>query len=91
MAQVYVGENTPKVRRPGKELKGFARVELAPGETKHVSVSLDARALAFYDVAAKHWQAESGTYTITVGDSSVETSLSGRVSLAKSISLAKKD
>jgi len=91
VAQVYVGENTPKVPRPGKELKGFARVELAPGETKHVSVSLDARAFAFYDVTAKVWQADSGTYTITVGDSSVETSLSGSVSLAKSISLANRE
>jgi beta-glucosidase len=91
VAQVYVGENNPKVPRPGKELKGFARVDLAPGETKHVSVSLDARAFAFYDVTAKHWQADSGTYAITVGDSSVDTPLSGSVSLAKSVSIANKD
>jgi len=41
-------------RAPAKELKGFSRVELAAGETKHVSISLDARVFAFYDVAGKH-------------------------------------
>ncbi len=84
VAQVYVGEAKPKVPRPAKELKGFARVELAAGETKRVSISLDARAFAFYDVAAKHWQADSGAYTIKVGDSSADTPLSARVSLPSS-------
>ncbi len=87
IAQIYVGENNPKVTRPAKELKGFTRVELAPGETKHISVSLDSRAFAYYDVNAKHWQADSGTYTIKVGDSLVDTPLEGSVSLAKAISI----
>ena len=67
VAQVYVGEAKPSVPRPAKELKGFSRVELAAGETKHVTMSLDARALAFYDVAGKHWQADAEAFSILVG------------------------
>jgi beta-glucosidase len=88
VAQLYVAESSPKVPRPAKELKGFARVELAAGETKHVAISLDARAFAFYDVAAKHWQADSGAYTIKVGDSSVDTPLSAGMTLPSLISIA---
>ena len=69
VAQVYVGETNPKVPRPSKELKGFARVDLAPGETKHVSVPLDARAFTYYDVAGKRWHADAGTYSVQVGRS----------------------
>ncbi len=88
VAQLYVGETNPKVARPANELKGFSRVELAPGETKHVTIALDARAFAFYDVSGKHWQADSGAYTIKVGDSSVDTPLSSSVSLPNPISIA---
>ena len=88
VAQLYVAEANPKVPRPADELKGFARVELAAGETKHVTLSLDARAFAFYDVASKHWQADSGAYTIKVGDSSVDTPLSAGVTLPSLITIA---
>jgi beta-glucosidase len=88
VAQLYVGESSPKVPRPAQELKGFARVELAAGETKRVTISLDARAFAFYDVASKHWQADSGAYTIKVGDSSVDTPLSAGMTLPSLISIA---
>jgi beta-glucosidase len=88
VAQLYVGETNPKVPRPAKELKGFARLELAAGETKHVTLSLDARAFAFFDVAAKHWQAEPGAFSILVGDSSADTPLSATLSLPKAISIS---
>ncbi len=88
VAQVYVGGANPKVPRPTKELKGFTRVEVAAGETKHVTVLLDARAFAYYDVSGKHWQADSGAYTILVGDSSANTPLRGSLSLASPISIA---
>jgi beta-glucosidase len=87
VAQLYVGEVNPKVARPAKELKGFARVELAAGETKHISIALDARSFAFYDAAEKHWHADSGTYVIKVGDSSADTPLSGNVNLPAPINL----
>ena len=69
VAQVYVGDSRPKVPRPIRELKGFARLELAPGETRHVTVALDARAFAYYDVAGKKWVVDPGKFTIEVGDS----------------------
>ncbi|MEA2959295.1 MAG: beta-glucosidase, partial [Alphaproteobacteria bacterium] len=56
VAQVYVGDTHSKVLRPVKELKGFFKVRLGPGETKKVSVMLDSRALSYYDVNAKQWR-----------------------------------
>ena len=91
VAQVYVGEAKPSVPRPAKELKGFSRVELAAGETKHVTISLDARAFAFYDVAGKHWQADAGNFSILVGDSSADTPLTANVSLPKAISIGTRE
>ena len=55
--------------RPEHELKGFERVELAPGETRHVTIPLDARSFSYYDVAAKKWVIGSNQFTISVGDS----------------------
>ena len=56
VTEVYVGEPHPAVPRPVKELKGFAKVELKPGETRRVSVTLDRRAFAYYDVKnAEDW------------------------------------
>jgi beta-glucosidase len=82
-----VGEAKPRVPRPAKELKGFSRVELAAGETKHVTLLLGARDFAFYAVAGQRWQADAGTFAILVGDSSAETPLSATVALPKAISI----
>ncbi len=87
VAQVYVSEEHPEVPRPPQELKGFARVELKPGETKHVKVPLDARSFAWYDVAAKAWHADAGTYTIHVSRSSANPQLEGKISLMRPILL----
>jgi beta-glucosidase len=81
VAQVYVGERRPPLPRPPKELKGFAKVDLAPGETKHVQVTLDRRAFSFYDVAAKRWRVQPGTFDVLVGSSSRQIELTGTVSL----------
>lgn len=71
VAQIYVAPPASStVPRAMRELKGFARVELAPGETKTVSVELDARACATFDPAAQQWKTEPGRYTIAVGASS---------------------
>jgi len=66
---VYVGAARPKVPRPPRELKGFARVDLAPGETKHVTLALEPRSFAYYDVKAKDWRIDAGQYSIELGDS----------------------
>jgi beta-glucosidase len=60
VAQVYVADTHSNVPRPPKELKGFAKVELQPGETKHVTVELNRRSLSYYDVDEKAWRAEPG-------------------------------
>jgi beta-glucosidase len=87
VAQVYVSEDNPSVPRPLKELKGFARVDLKPGETKHVTVPLNARSFAWYDVAAKAWHADAGTFMIHVSRSSADPQLHGTVSLDQPILL----
>jgi beta-glucosidase len=69
VAQVYVTENQPKVERPEHELKGFERVNLKPGETKHLSISLDERAFSFFDTRSGGWSIGSDKFTISVGDS----------------------
>jgi beta-glucosidase len=81
VAQVYVGERKPAVSRPPKELKGFSRVDLAPGETKRVEIALDRRSFSFYDVATKSWRAQPGTFDVMVGSSSRKIELSGTVSV----------
>jgi beta-glucosidase len=69
VAQLYVTEDHPKVPRPEHELKGFQRIELSPGETKHVEIPLGARSFSYYDVAAKRWTIGSNRFTVSVGDS----------------------
>src|SRR4029079_10934202 len=79
VAQVYVGQPGSKVPRPAKELKGFAKVSLKPGETKRVSVTLDDRSFSYYDAAARRWRADPGTYQVLVGRSADQTELTGTV------------
>ena len=81
VAQLYVTEDTPKVDRPVRELKGFERVSLAPGETKHVSIPLDSRSFSYYDVAAKKWAIGSSKFTISVGDSVESLPLTAELTL----------
>jgi len=69
VAQVYLTEDHPKVERPEHELKGFERVDLQPGATKHVSVQLDRRAFSYYDTGAKAWKIGGNSFTVSVGDS----------------------
>ncbi len=82
VAEVYVGEAHAKVPRPAKELKGFSKVALQPGETKHVTVTLDRRALSYYDAGAKQWRADAGEFNVLVGRSSEQIELRGKLTLA---------
>jgi beta-glucosidase len=79
-----VADDHSKIARPAKELNGFAKVALQPGETKHVSISLDARGFAYYDPTAKEWHITSGTFGILVGRSSEEIVLKGSVPVTAS-------
>ena len=79
VAQVYVGAVQSAVPRPPKELKGFSKLLLRPGETKHVSIPLDSRAFSYYDVKSHGWKIDAGTYNIYVGSSDADIKLQGKV------------
>lgn len=81
IAQVYVAKAESKVFRAPKELKGFVKVQLAPGEEKKVTVELDDRAFAFWNTATNDWCVESGEYKILVGASSRDIRLETAVKM----------
>lgn len=81
VAQVYVGDGHASVPRPPKELKGFSKVSLKPGESKHVTISLNRRAMSYYDVNSKQWKADPGEFQVLVGPSSQEIALRGKFTL----------
>ena len=70
VVQVYVGDVEASVSRPLRELKGFAKVFLEPGETQRVSCQLDERAFAFWSARFQRWVVEPGEFMIAVGNSS---------------------
>jgi hypothetical protein len=72
VVQLYVKEEKPTVDRPIKELKGFARVSLQPGESKTVKMELPYAALAFFDEATKKWKVNAGSFRVMVGESSAD-------------------
>ena len=82
IAQVYVADLHPRVPRPAKELKGFARVSLRPGELKQATVMLDRRAFSFYDTSNHNWNAVPGDFRILVGRSSADIVLQATYSLS---------
>jgi beta-glucosidase len=82
VAQVYVASKNSRVPRPVKELKGFAKINLRPGETRRVSVALDRRAVSYYDTETKQWRAEPGQYEVLVGRSAGDIVLRGNFALA---------
>jgi beta-glucosidase len=85
VAQVYVASREAGLPRPPKELKGFTKVVLQPGETRRVAVPLDVRSLAYYDVNGKAWRADKGTYQVLVGNSSGEIARTGTLTLARAV------
>jgi len=82
VVQVYVRDVASSTDRPDRELGGFAKVRLAPGETKKVTVDLDRRAFAFYDVGAASWQIEAGGFELLVGSSSRDVRATETVEIA---------
>jgi beta-glucosidase len=69
VVQLYVRDVRCRLARPPKELKGFAKVSLQPGETRAVSLTLDMRALAYFDDARAAWVADAGEFEALVGSS----------------------
>jgi beta-glucosidase len=70
VVQLYVHDGHSKIDRPLRELKGFRRVELAPGETQTVQFTIERSALSYYSVEKSTWIAEPGEFQIDVGSSS---------------------
>lgn len=83
-AQVYVGEVSPLVNRPVKELKGFAKQYLAPGETKQYIIPLNARAFAWYSAENDNWMVNNATFIISVGASSADIRLTDSITMPAS-------
>ncbi len=85
VAELYVGEDHPSVPRPVRELKGFARVNLRPGQTQRVKVALDARSFAYYDVNDRGWRVDPGSFTVSVGSSVDQIQLKQTISIPASV------
>ena len=76
IVQLYVRDIKASVARPEKELKAFAKVELAPKQTRTVSFTLDREAFWYFDVVSNSWTTEPGDFEILVGASSRDIRLS---------------
>ena len=81
VVELYVHDGHSSVDRPINELKGFRRVELAPGETKSVTFSLDRSAMSYFSTTKKDWVAEPGQFDVLVGASSRDIRLKGSFTL----------
>lgn len=81
VAQLYIAPTSSTIDRPLKELKGFTKVNLKPGEQKSVTIKLNKRAFSYYDTAKKDWVAELGTYKAMIGKSSTDIKLNGDIKL----------
>jgi beta-glucosidase len=81
VVQLYVRDLESSLVRPPKELKGFRKVSLAPGETTTVTLSLTAKELSYYDPAQQGWVAEPGEFEILIGSSSRDIRARGRFTL----------
>ncbi len=81
VAQLYVGDPSALTPRPARELKGFEKVRLEPGETRRITLSLDRRAFAYFDNASRQWRVDRGRFVFYVGDSSTDTPLAGDFNL----------
>ena len=78
VVQLYLHDVASSVERPTKELKGFSKVFLAPGESRDVSITLHKRDLSFWDTARGGWRAEGGDFDVLIGSSSADIKLSKR-------------
>lgn len=79
--QLYIGQKNCKLPRPAKELKGFIKTELAPGETRTVSINLNDRSFQYYDPETGKWTADKDEFEISIGASSKDIRLKGNIIL----------
>lgn len=89
VVQLYVRDVESTMPRPEKELKGFEKVSLQPGEEKTVTFELGKRAFAYYNVKLKDWHVETGTFEILVGKSSRNILLRDKVDVESTVTIKK--
>ncbi|OHT15051.1 beta-glucosidase-related glycosidase [Tritrichomonas foetus] len=89
VAQLYVSDKTNAALRPPKELKGFGKVLLQPGETKSVTMKLNKRSFAWYNPEIKDWYCETGNYDILIGESSRKIHLTKTVKVTSTANIIK--
>lgn len=82
VVQVYVATTAGPVRRPARELRAFEKIELSPGETRTITLNLDRRAFAYWDVPEDRWVVAPGDYTVQIGHSVTEIVAEQTVTLA---------
>ena len=87
IVQLYVHDQRSSMVRPCKELKGFVKVELQPGETRTLTLTLDFRAFAFYHPGHRCWVTEDGAFDLLVGASSRDIRLKQEVQLVSTVQL----
>ena len=81
IVQLYVAKKNSELFRPAKELKGFARVTLAPGEKQRITIMLDDKAFRFWNVKTNRWEIEGGEYELLVGASVEDIRLCEKISV----------
>lgn len=82
IVQLYVAKTGAEVLRPAQELKGFAKVQLQPGESKTVTIPLDDKAFRYWNTKTDSWEVEGGSYELRVGASSADIRLTAVVEVA---------
>ena len=90
VVQLYVSDVESTVLRPVRELKGFEKVELAPGETKEVTFTLDKRSFAYWNEQISDWHVETGEFLIEIGQSSRDICLTESVKVRSTVKLPRK-
>mgnify|MGYP000741441801 FL=1 len=81
IVQLYISKKDGQIFRPARELKGFARVTLAPGEKQRITIALDDKAFRFWNVKADRWEIEGGEYELLVGASVEDIRLCEKISV----------
>ncbi len=83
VAQLYVHERQPAVKRAAKELRGFQRVSLQPGERRTLTFTLPAERLAYYDEGRQSFVVQPGTFDVWLGSSSADLRARGTIEVSR--------
>lgn len=81
IVQVYVANKVSRIEKPDRELRGFKKISLNPGESKKVKITLDRRSFSWYNVEGSSWEMDNGQYEIQVGSSIIDVKLRKEVCL----------